>query len=249
MVIAFIDMLGTKARWHSGGREGAQAAFDEFAVVVRAAFETVKPHAVRAGVIESDACALVFRDAAGAVAFARAAYLEAFRSAHSRRDERLWLRGAVVEGSRAQALRARKRFDGAPGEVQRFEYDPDLLDAIAVEKSGFKGMRLLVQSKLVTPELCDAFRIEVGKRALMPFRMLDNSIYPGRLGADYQDFLWMATADETEWETNKLLMASRLRWSSRNQEEFVHAAATQVVFHECAAIVSSLQRHPRGARE
>jgi hypothetical protein len=241
MVIAFIDMLGTKAKWHEGGREGAQAAFDRFRDVVRTALESVKPHAVKSGAIESDSCALVFRDAASAITVAKAAYLAAFRSARSRQDERLWLRGAVVDASRVDALRARKRLSGAMPQVERFEYNPDLLDAIAVEKSGFKGMRLLLHAKLVTPELCDAFRIEVGKRVLMPFRKLDNSIYPGRLGDDYQDFLWMADADEAEWEANRLLMASRLRWSSRNQEEFVHAAATQVVFHECTAILSSLQ--------
>ena len=196
---------------------------------------------MRSGAIESDACALVFRDAAPAVAFARAAYLEAFRSAHSRKDERLWLRGAVVEASRVDRLRARKRLPGALAHVEQFEYDPNLLDAIAVEKSGFKGMRLLVHAPLVTPELCDAFHVDVGRRALIPFRKLDNSIYPGRLGDDYQDFLWMAAADDAVWESDRLLMASRLRWSSRNQEEFVHAAATQVVFHECAAILSSLQ--------
>jgi hypothetical protein len=100
----------------------------------------------------------------------------------------------------------------------------------------------VIHAGLVTPALCDAFRVEVGRRRLIPFKQLANSIYPGRIAPDYQDFLWMATADPAEWEKDKVQMASRLRWSSANNEEFIHAAATQVIFHECEAIMRSLLR-------
>jgi hypothetical protein len=42
-------------------------------------------------------------------------------------------------------------------------------------------------------------------------------------------------------------MANRLRWSSGNAEEFVQAAATQLVFNHWRAFAASLGRRHEGA--
>ncbi len=109
-----------------------------------------------------------------------------------------------------------------------------------MEKSGFKGMRLLVNLELVTTHVQNEMRLAFGKRTLIPFRRLNYSYYPERVSEGYTDFLWMACQSEEEWQDRTLRMTSRLRYAARDEEELAQAAATQIVFHECAAIRQSV---------
>ncbi|MEM9380479.1 MAG: hypothetical protein AAGB93_11070, partial [Planctomycetota bacterium] len=113
------------------------------------------------------------------------------------------------------------------------------LDAIAVERSGFKGMRVLIDDRLVDRALKDHFKIATKTAPLIPFRKLGHSGYPESVAGGFQDFFWMA-APPDEWEVLAKQMAKRLRWAAKDSEEFVHAAATQVVYHEVLSIKLSL---------
>ena len=61
-----------------------------------------------------------------------------------------------------------------------------------------------------------------------------------RVKERYTDYLWMATNSESEWYDLMLHMTSRLCYSSVDPDELAQAAATQVLFHECAAIRQSV---------
>jgi hypothetical protein len=126
-------------------------------------------------------------------------------------------------------------------QVEITTYSPPLLTAISVEKSGFKGMRLLVDGALITKPIRAAWKIPIGKRTFIPFRRLRHSVYPA-MGDRFEDFLWMASGDNEEWDDRKIVMAKRLRLAGNDPEEFAQAAATQVVFHECDAILQSLRK-------
>jgi hypothetical protein len=117
-------------------------------------------------------------------------------------------------------------------------YSAPLLEAISVERSGFKGMRILIADALVNDPLREAMRIPVGPRHLIPLRRLDHSRYRVE---GFQDWLWMLPRDENEWTRAKRQMAARLRWAAADADEFLQAAATQVVFHESEAIWGSLR--------
>ena len=101
-------------------------------------------------------------------------------------------------------------------------------------------MRLLVKRTLVDANVQERMKISFGTHMLIPFRRLNHSLYPSRVDGEYTDFLWMACHPETDWHDLVLRMSSRLRYASRIQEELAQAAATQVVFHECAAIRQSV---------
>jgi hypothetical protein len=117
-------------------------------------------------------------------------------------------------------------------------YSGPFLDAISVERSGFKGMRILIEDVLVNDALREAVRIPVAGRRLIPLRRLDHSEYRAN---GFQDWLWMLPDDEDVWARRRRQMATRLRWAVRDSEEFLQAAATQVVFNECEAIRASLR--------
>lgn len=79
----------------------------------------------------------------------------------------------------------------------------------------------------------------------MPFKKLANSAYPGRIASGYSDYLWMARQEEDDWRRLKLFMSKRLRWRAQDAEEFLQAAATQVLFNETVAIFRSLEARGR----
>lgn len=245
MVLLFLDLLGVRRLWHEGGREAAEAAFHRFRKTIEEALRGEEGNAVIGGSIETDAAAIVCDTPDVAIRVALRLYRSVFIRAKKRGDERMWLRGAITDCGKECTLRTATAFNSSLTQVEVVTYSPALLDAIAVEKSGIRGMRLIIESGLVTPALISRSRIPVSNVDFFPFRHLNNSTYPGRLQNGYQDVLWMASAEDTEWEQYRRTMASRLRWAAQDLEEFLQAAATQVIFHECTAIFDSLHRRGR----
>jgi len=97
-----------------------------------------------------------------------------------------------------------------------------------------------VKSTLVDSNVHSDMKIAFGTRTLIPFRKLSHSHYPARIAGEYADFLWMACESEKEWFDLSLHMANRLRYASADQEELAQAAASQILFNECAAIRQSV---------
>jgi hypothetical protein len=116
-----------------------------------------------------------------------------------------------------------------------------LLEAISVEKAGFKGMRLLIDRDLVTDTVRDRFAIDMAEGRFAPIRVIESTPYPGRLASRYADVLWMATDDEDEWRALRGRLATRMRWSANDPEEVLQGAATQVVFNECDDLLRKLR--------
>jgi len=119
-------------------------------------------------------------------------------------------------------------------------YDRDLFDAIAIEKSGIKGMRLLVAKSLVTQDVSKRFSLDLEYLHLNRFKTLRNCHYGPQVDGTYLDFLWMVTDGEKERREMELLMSTRFRLSAKDPEEFAQAAATQLVFLEADAIIGSM---------
>lgn len=124
--------------------------------------------------------------------------------------------------------------------VAAFRYSESALEAVSVEKSGFKGMRLLVKAALINADVQARSKISFDTHTLIPFRRLSYSYYPSRVEGKYSDFLWMACESDGDWRNLMLRMTSRLRYSAPDVEELAQAAATQIVFHECGTIRQSV---------
>lgn len=246
MIVAFIDMLGVRARWHEGGRASAEAAFERLEALVGETLTRLAPKSLREGAIETDSAAVVFGTTEDALSFIRDLFSEAFVAPKRAKDERLWIRGTVTAIQSRGALRRSAHLVNH-SKISVYRLDAGLLDAIAVEKSGFKGMRVVVEERLLTPAVREHFAVKAGDRTFVPFKSLTNSVYPRRIVHVYEDFLWMARSDESDWRKLKRSMSDRLRWSAQDSEEFLQAASTQVVFNETAAIFRSLES-PRKRR-
>lgn len=240
-VVALVDLLGVRARWSDDGRAAAEKAFDWLQYSVSSALRSTNQHSILGGGLETDAAAIVFNSPEDAAVFIRDLFSRAFVAARRPSDERFWLRAAITSIANVDPLRSESTLTGFD-KVRTYRLEAGLLDAISIEKCGFRGMRAIIEEKLVTETMRRRFKIGVGEGNLIPFRRLANSVYPERISNGYQDFLWMARQNETEWRRLKRAMSDRLRWCARNADEFVQAASTQVVFNETVAIFRSLER-------
>lgn len=235
-VILYLDLLGARSRWKREGAVGAETAFNDFARLVVAG---AKPDLAQVldGGIETDSAALVCEDTPTGLRIAdRCIRYAFFRDVG---NDRTWLRGSLVPWD-GKALRTSRPAHGKAKHLSIWTYSPSFLDAVAVEKSGFKGMRLLVRPSLVNETLKREFRIVVNPISIPLFRRLRHSSYPTVQDGNLQDYLWMIKADDNERLSLSFQMALRLREANADPEEFAQAAATQVVFHEAESIYRSV---------
>lgn len=239
-VILFVDLLGARKKWQEGGVDSATAAFKQFSRLVIATFRTVGSSSIIRGGIETDAAMFVFDSATSALNAASTLFHAAFRIEKNERYPRLWLRGSLVLDGDADYVRKESRASGSLSQINITTYSKEALDSISIEKSGFKGMRLLIKNDVIDDELRENLKFDYGTHYFIPIKELRYSAYPKVNGDKFSDFLWMAKKDEEEWRNIALYMAYRLRYSANNPEEFAQAAATQVAFHQCAALRRSV---------
>lgn len=235
-----IDRLGTKARWRSGGPEAAMATFDDFQDLVLDTVSTLDCADDVAGELDADWCALLCPTTEAALALGRRIFRRAWFEPQKPEDPRCWLRGVVAPAIAEATLRRREPDEELP-RIGRTVFAPEVVHALAALRSGFRGMRLLVAVELLNDPLRGHFRIPLGRLGVIPFRAMNHTPYPPSLGRDWQDFLWMAETSN-EWLQYAMRMKQRVLWSACTPEEFQQAAATQVVFHECDAILGSVLR-------
>lgn len=248
MPLLFVDMLGVKARWVKGGRAAAEDAFQKFWRLIAFALRDEDSDSVTLGLLESDSAAIDCKTIAVALRIAKKLYHAAFIQTHQDDQKRLWLRGVILNRTSDGPLRTPSTFKADLG-VDLMIYSGDLLDAITIEKCGFKGMRILIDQNLITQALRDSYKNDNGELFFVPFAKLRHSQYPNRVSEGYSDFLWMATVDEEEKKKLDMIMALRLRHASKDSEESLQAAATQVVFHEVTAMLIKLRGRAKSMKE
>ena len=242
-VLLLIDLLGVKARWHAGGRKAAEQAFGTFEQLMRDALDDDLADKVAAGLIEADSAAFVCSSLRCAVSIGRRVFVNTFLDPQKPTDERLWLRGVIVPFKGAANFRRSKSLSRGHTKVNITKLHGSLLDAVAAEKSGYRGMRLLVGGG---EGAGDGYRrraatVEVKEKHYPPFLRVRTPPYPEQLRkGNFYDFLWMATSDVDEAKKLSAAMQNRIKWAANDAEEFLHAASTQVIFNHWHAFTASL---------
>lgn len=244
MPLFFVDLLGVKARWANGGRVAAEEAFQDFWNLIGLAMRGETPESVSLGLVESDSAAIDCASTEVALRIARRLYLATFLQTERNELKRHWLRGVILQRTSTEPLRRPSVFKKDLG-VDLMLYSRDLLDAINIEKCGFKGMRVVISEQLINGSLKAVLTIPMGKMSFVPLKKLRHSSYPNPIAEGFRDYLWMADASEEEKRRLDMIMARRLRHASRDSEESLQAAATQVVFHEVTAILGNLKSRAR----
>ncbi len=240
-VLLFVDMLGVRATWQRGGRSEAEAAFKAFRSLVAGAVKGRSHEEILDGIIETDAAALHCSDTDTALDIGRNLYQMAFQQTATNRSKRPWLRGVIVPRASDLPLRRTTSLHEPLSQINLMLYEPELFDAIAIEKSGIKGMRLLIDKSLLTSETNSRQRLAIGRYSFIPFKGLHSGRYPREIADTHVDYFWMASSEAERRREFSRIMHLRLRLAAKDPEEFSQAAATQVAFLECEAIIGSLK--------
>jgi hypothetical protein len=212
-VLLFADLLGVRACWLRGGRVAAESAFKDFRNLIAGALRGRTVSEVTAGLIETDAAAVICTDVRVALDIGKHLYQMAFNQTNSNRNRHYWLRGVIVPRISDLPLRKTSHFTAPLGHVELMLYESELFDAVAIEKSGVKGMRLLVDKTLLTQQVIDQYRIPVGHLSFIPFKNLRSSYYPPSLKGTYLDYLWMQSGEprrDSRWNVRCLLVSELL---------------------------------------
>lgn len=238
-VLLTIDLLGAASRWRQGGPGAAASLFDDFTDLVLDTVGSMDVAKEITGDIEGDWCSLVCPTIESALALGRRIFRRSWLETRTSDDLRLWLRG-VVTATEDNGVRFTAPDDELPA-IKRTTGSPGLLRALAAMRSGFGGMRLLVEEDLLSDPLRGMFRVPLGRLGFIPFRRMNFTPYPPTLKKTFQDFLWMAETP-SEWTNYLARMKQRTLWSAHNPAEAEDAAATHIVFCEVDAIVQSVLR-------
>jgi hypothetical protein len=186
-VLLFIDLLGVRAKWLRGGRPAAELAFKDFRNLIAAGLRGRTAAEVAVGLIETDAAAITCTDVRIALDIGKRLYQMAFDQTRTNRNKHYWLRGAIVPRVTDLPLRKTGNFTVPLNQVELTHYEPELFDAVAIEKSGIKGMRLLVDKTLLMPQVISQYRIPIGHLSFIPFKTLRSSYYPPSLKGTHLD--------------------------------------------------------------
>lgn len=141
-------------------------------------------------------------------------------------DPGLWLRGVIQAASRLGSIRERVPLSARSG-IASFHYARPIIDALHVEKSGAKGMRLLIDQALIDGERVQANggRGDFDRHVI---RRLDDRFYPPRIRSAYSDLLWMGLPTDPDWD--ELAERMELRKLSVSSVDHDHTEATRELF-------------------
>jgi hypothetical protein len=234
--LLLLDLLGMKARWKRSPQV-ADLAFESFRELVQEALEALPGQTKVQGGLESDGVALLFGQPFTAIRAGRQIYRSAFALGKRASDERFWIRGVIAPAAFNARLRTTAPLRKPFRHIEASQPGPSLLEALSIEQSGYKGMRLLIESSLVDDALRADLRIAMGRRSINPITRLKYSPPV----PNYLDVLWMIPdhlSGSGEWFQLAKRMNRRLRWSGQDAMEFVQASATSLVFAECGAILA-----------
>jgi hypothetical protein len=235
--LLYVDVLGMKARYRMGGVAAARETYSVFAERVSEGLAALPTGRRVSGGIQSDAVALQFDSTIDALHVGRALFRATFE--RSTNDTRTWVRGVIMKGGApGTELQHEGPLPNAPSGVFERHFTDELLGAIAAEQVGFRGQRLLIDRRLVTPLLHDIHGVQGTHGRVASAKKLQFSACP----VGFQDVLWPVPGDLGEWSYYLRKMVDRLRYATRGgDQEFLHASATHLLFAEIASIVYSIE--------
>ena len=237
--ILFIDLLGVQKMWVENGAPAVKSRIEEFNNFILDQLNWLPGALHRDGdyrvILSGDSASIVCQDFDQAIGIGVHFFTSAFFAKNV--SKALWLRGAI-ERWHNQYL----TFNNSPIKAKgidigtQYVNEDDYLRVLALEKSGFKGMRLVVDRGIL-PNFGMHHRVE-WKDFVKPLYVVTNLkglTYPR--GDGYMDVLWMAAHDAEKFEMLKGIMAQRFKYSTSDPDEFTQASWTRAAFDQVDTLI------------
>lgn len=236
--IVHIDLLGVQKMWGEGGASAVKGRIEEFNEFILRQFNYLPPELHRDGeytvILSGDSVSVMCQDFDQVIGIATHLFVQAFYDTDKRKQP-FWLRGAISTWQNQHLTANTVPIHSKSIQIgTRYVTEDDYLAVLALEKSGFKGMRLIIDRRL----LKDYGRIyqfswEGYKKSIGSIATLTECTYPH--GEHYADVLWMIESKH-RFEQLKGIMASRFKKSTGNPEEFSQASWTRAVFDQVESL-------------
>jgi len=237
--ILFVDLLGVQKMWVEGGADAVKARINEFNSFVVKQLEFLPADLHKEGeytaILAADGVSIMCQDFDQAIGIGSHLYVQAFYDT-DKRPQPFWLRGAIGKWHN-QYLPMNTQPIEAKGLQIGTQYinEDDFLEVLALEKSGFRGMRLIVDKKaLVSGGRAYQRNWASCRKTLGYVATLKECTYPP--GGDFADVLWM-TKSEDQYGQLRGIMAHRFKTCTQNELEFSQAAWTRSVFDQVDSII------------
>jgi hypothetical protein len=242
--LLFIDLLGVQTMWRVGGAPAVKARIAEFHdfVTTQASFLPTDVHrdAEYTVILTSDSVSIMCQDHVQAYQIGMHLFEQAF-FASDRYSSPFWIRGVISPWSNQYLPFNTKPIKAKDIQVgTQYEMEDDYLNALALEKSGFKGMRLIIDETLIQASAITERKWTNFKRPLRIICRLRENTYPH--GAPYAYILWMANS-ESRYSHIQGIMENRFKRATANAEELVQASWTRATFDQVATLIWSCSNH------
>ena len=249
VAILYIDLLGVQKMWQAGGAPAVKSRIQKFNEFILKQLEWLPGPLHRQGeytvILSGDGVAITCQDFDQAIGIGTHLFTQAFY-ATDKVASPFWLRGAISRWSNQYLAINTVPVHAKNLQVgSQYLMEDDFLAALALEKSGFKGMRLIISSTLLPNRGHDHQRHWKGfKRPLGIIARLDECTYPP--GEEYADVLWMAD-DEQRFEHLRGILAKRFKRSTHDPDEFAQAAWTRATFDQVETLIWICRNRELGA--
>lgn len=243
--ILYIDLLGVQKMWRVGGAAAVKTRIEEFNdfVVTQVSYlpSAVHRDAEYTVILTGDSVSIMCQDHIQALQIGIHLFEQAFY-ATEKYSSPLWVRGAISSWSNQYLPFNTKPITSKGIQIgTQYVMEDDHLNILALEKSGFRGMRLLIDESLVSSETESLQRQWANfKRPLKIVTRLTENTYPE--GRPYADVLWMADSEE-HYSHFQGIMSSRFKRSTSDPDEFVQASWTRAMFDQVQSLVWLCSTH------
>ena len=197
-------------------------------------------------VLSGDSVSVICEDFDQAIGVGIHLFTQAFYDT-DKRELPFWLRGAISRWHNQYLTFNSRPIVVVPAGLHvgtQYRNEDDYLTVLALEKSGYKGMRLLVNRGFLADKGLQYQRdwpSQGNGNSLGIVTRLHESNYPE---GDYADVLWMADSGHHFSNLSKII-SSRFKKATRDPDEFAQAAWTRVVFDQVNSLIWAVKHTPR----
>lgn len=241
--VLFVDLLGVQKMWAKEGYVAVKNRIEEFNEYIEKQINFLSSDLHNDGnyivVLSGDSASVICDNYYQAIGIGAHLFTQAFYDSDHRNNP-FWLRGAISKWNN-QYLTLNTVQVKAKNLPIGTKYVPedDYLAVMALEKSGYRGMRLIIDKTLIdlNHNKINHRWIESGIDVKMVVKLLKMK-YPQ--GNSYADVLWMLESED-HFSNLRGIMAKRFKDSVRNPDEMIQAAWTRAMFDQVDSIIWGLK--------
>lgn len=250
--LLFIDLLGVNSLWKTADSyTDVKDRMNLFEEIIKLSILPVIDQFSCIPFIYSDSVAILCINQREAVHIGKRIFCDCFL--YEKCTQPLYLRGVITNWNNKNTFYNTNTLQLGKAWINEIKLDDDYLKAISIEKSGYKGMRLLIHdNKLSTTQIEEAYTSKYmltddfsSGPGIYDVKKLKSEIFYPTKSSNIVDVLWMINSQESMnfiefFKKLRNISQKRFRNSTKDRYEFEQATWTRLLFENVESILGSL---------